>query len=1068
MRLRELKVRCFRCVRNAHVVFEPGLNVLHGPNDLGKTTLFEAVRAALLLPHTSSHVESLVPWHDKETPEVTLVFETEAQRIYRVRKVFGPGGRSLLELSRDGVSFGAEAQGRSVDEKLRTLLQWGIPSPGGRGGVKGLPESFLSRVLLAGPDVAEVLRSSLKADRDDTGRLRITTALEALAEDKLFKAVLQRTMQKVAIAFTAAGRKRGGKGSPWIEVRDRINEASAEHREWERQAQQARAVQKQLDELETECRELERRSAEARSLREQVDAVWAKQLEVEAVREKLGRAEAELLARKEKHEAVRKAEKELAGLRAAVDDCVRQEQQARTKLDEAVANRDQARARLDQVMSDDSAKEREIARGRLEKSKIELQVREDAALRRRELADRARDAEKQATEAEARVKQLEASVAALEAKIEGGKKARAEAALRLELLQAAETLRDHDAVRSQLEEAEQSAAAAERGRRDAQARRAEAEELRKRVNATEVPSPATLEAMQALSRDLAVAEATVAVGLAVQITPSSPLLVVDVSVDDGEASRLNLDAPIDLGADRRIGISLPGVAEISVSAGSEADRRRAGDLRKRWKKEAVPVLARAAVGSLPELEAACREVRGWEEKIREVERGVAELEAKVRLEADRAGRADDLRQRLELLTGPLERHRREDIERASALYKTPQQVRQAIDAARRAVEKSVSEAAAAETEATRERTRLESEREQLARVVALRDEARGKLEGGWKSVLGEVKKELEAVAKERKEAEASLAGLEKRRDSALREAEKAHEAAKVAVESATAASDLGRNAVQGAKEKVSMHEGGLVVLRRAAEASDVPAAELVVGDTKKELARVEGELGSLGASGWLCQKDVESAAEAQKRAESLIRDKQLELASLKGSLDRLGGQIAGERLAEAQEVLEQLQRVQDTMEVEYGGWQLLQEVLTEAQQEEEAHLGQLLSGPIEKRFAALTGGRYGGLSLDSHLETGGVMAAGATRDVEALSTGTLEQLATIFRLCLAEQLGTAVVLDDHLSHTHSERLSWFRDTLSEVSERAQVIVVTCWPEHYVGRKKKGIGVLDLGGVIERY
>src|SRR5262249_28526049 len=62
MRFARVVVEHFRAIERADVTFEPGLNVLHGPNDLGKSTLAAALRAALLLPHGSSEAEEYVPW----------------------------------------------------------------------------------------------------------------------------------------------------------------------------------------------------------------------------------------------------------------------------------------------------------------------------------------------------------------------------------------------------------------------------------------------------------------------------------------------------------------------------------------------------------------------------------------------------------------------------------------------------------------------------------------------------------------------------------------------------------------------------------------------------------------------------------------------------------------------------------------------------------------------------------------------------------------------------------------------------------------------------------------------
>src|SRR3954471_18315849 len=105
MRLHRLRVQSFAAIREMDIEFGAGLNVLYGPNDLGKSTLADAIRLALLLPHTSSHIEDYVPWAGGHNPRVELTFETEPQRIWRVKKEFRKGGASVLAESKNGVDF---------------------------------------------------------------------------------------------------------------------------------------------------------------------------------------------------------------------------------------------------------------------------------------------------------------------------------------------------------------------------------------------------------------------------------------------------------------------------------------------------------------------------------------------------------------------------------------------------------------------------------------------------------------------------------------------------------------------------------------------------------------------------------------------------------------------------------------------------------------------------------------------------------------------------------------------------------------------------------------------------
>src|SRR5262245_48649745 len=148
MRFVRIEVENFRAIRSASVEFGPGLNVLFGPNDLGKTTLASAMRAALLLPADSSAHREYLPWQSPESPRISLTFEAEGS-IWRIRKTFGNGGAASarLERSPDGSSFHEEERGRAVERRVRELLGWGIEAPGGKSGPRGLPESFLSHVL---------------------------------------------------------------------------------------------------------------------------------------------------------------------------------------------------------------------------------------------------------------------------------------------------------------------------------------------------------------------------------------------------------------------------------------------------------------------------------------------------------------------------------------------------------------------------------------------------------------------------------------------------------------------------------------------------------------------------------------------------------------------------------------------------------------------------------------------------------------------------------------------------------------------------------------------------------
>src|SRR5690554_471172 len=134
MKLLRIEVENFACIRMAAVDLGPGLNVLFGPNDLGKSTLARAIRAALLIPHTSSIANEFIEWDSGENPSVKLTLELPDRRFWRVEKRFGSsGGSSILRESSDGETFSPYKKAREVDDEIRTKLAWGIASPASKG-----------------------------------------------------------------------------------------------------------------------------------------------------------------------------------------------------------------------------------------------------------------------------------------------------------------------------------------------------------------------------------------------------------------------------------------------------------------------------------------------------------------------------------------------------------------------------------------------------------------------------------------------------------------------------------------------------------------------------------------------------------------------------------------------------------------------------------------------------------------------------------------------------------------------------------------------------------------------
>jgi DNA repair protein SbcC/Rad50 len=124
MILRRLQLHPFAGSADREVRFEPGLNVVLGPNEAGKSTLRRALRQALLVStklskrEAESEVLPLLPLGGGDTIRVSLEL-AEGEAIWKLSKRWSPGNSSS-ELTRpDG---GLVTEPAAVEETLGNLL----------------------------------------------------------------------------------------------------------------------------------------------------------------------------------------------------------------------------------------------------------------------------------------------------------------------------------------------------------------------------------------------------------------------------------------------------------------------------------------------------------------------------------------------------------------------------------------------------------------------------------------------------------------------------------------------------------------------------------------------------------------------------------------------------------------------------------------------------------------------------------------------------------------------------------------------------------------------------------
>jgi DNA repair exonuclease SbcCD ATPase subunit len=129
VRITRLEIRDLRRYRDLDVELAPGLTVVRGPNEAGKTTIQRAIELALTRKCTSgsADLDGLRPWDADEDarPFVALEFtqdEEDRVRTGRIEKLFrGPKGTVRLDLNGDSTTDPSRA-----DELLADIS--GIPT----------------------------------------------------------------------------------------------------------------------------------------------------------------------------------------------------------------------------------------------------------------------------------------------------------------------------------------------------------------------------------------------------------------------------------------------------------------------------------------------------------------------------------------------------------------------------------------------------------------------------------------------------------------------------------------------------------------------------------------------------------------------------------------------------------------------------------------------------------------------------------------------------------------------------------------------------------------------------
>ena len=1045
MWIRRLEVTNCAGIAAASVDFERGLNVLYGPNELGKSSLVQAVRAALLLRSGSSAADRLRDWHIDAQPSIALTFEEDVQRVWRVRKSFAVGGgHAYLEFSRDGRDFSQDSRGREVDGKLQDILRWGVAAPGGRGGRRGMPESLITTALLGEQgDIAAILKGTLAGDADESGREHLTRALQGLAEDPRLKTLLNSVQEKVDEAFTATGRRKSGRASPWAQLREEQSAAEARERDVRGQFEASEGARLRVEELRGEQRDAASAADHVRRVFNEAKAVSARRGEIEEARGALDEAQKNL----ERVEALFEARDASIGAaakaRAEIDALSREHADAERAFASVVQQVEAARERVREIETGGDEQQRRLREQEAENEHLVLVHKEQELERQLEDAGGFAELDREIAAGRADVEAREAKQASSRALLDKAAQATAADEDRLEDLEVEGLCARYlAALKTALGADEQLEAALEQTRQAA-ARAGEAEALRAEAEELHAPSAEQIEKLKRLETDLHIAREKLAVGLVVGLTLEHAN-AADARVD-GVAQTLEFaeGERVALEAERELRLEIPGIGALHVQGGSlqlvgeaEAAEERSNAFREQ-------ISARIGTGSLAEVEALRGKADDRLAAAEILDRAAAE--ARVRAEG-----VDELERGAALAQGECEGHR----QAVAAFLEEGASVDAFIDGLAEPVrdesviadEKAVLEGGVSERrELCRElQVKVEGDSRDIANLQQNIDDKQVELrraDGDWRSLLAGVEEQRSELARLRKTA---FARLEAIRVEATAEVDEARDKLKDltdAQDEARRRQDTARVLLNGKREVLAGLEGEAKAQGQAAEGEDIDVARADRNQRQEILQSLPAAPEAPGA-------DLEELERGAEDAERQLQQVESEIVKSEGALEQVGGQYVEEQVEQAQQALTALSEREHDLKIEYGAWKLLGDTLREAQKTDSAHLGNALAQPVSARMAELTQDRYGEVAVGPQLDATGIRLGGAERDFGELSVGTQEQIALLLRVSIAEALGAFVILDDQLTQSDAARMAWLRGLLEETAGRIQVVVMTCHPEDY--------------------
>lgn len=328
MKLLSLEVKGAACFRNPIRLgeFDPRINIIHGPNECGKSTLITCLARAFFDKSNTraQEVESLRPWKTALSPEVSVEFSigsgTECSR-YRLNKGFLD--RPYTHLSEwTGAGYELLADGDRAEEIVRAMWRSSVPA---RGATK-IDHWGLARLLWFRQDRERFERPPLN---DETLLYELRQTLQVMTitkEEEALFGLLEAELTKIV-----TGKRRGFvKGSRIDELRRQEEELSTTIASISQRLELVEELSERVGQLQTaitkSISDMDAKKTELRTLRDEAERV--KQL-----RNNLKIAHSELQELKTRHTTLSATKETIKSARESINALDRELQSMRTDHD---------------------------------------------------------------------------------------------------------------------------------------------------------------------------------------------------------------------------------------------------------------------------------------------------------------------------------------------------------------------------------------------------------------------------------------------------------------------------------------------------------------------------------------------------------------------------------------------------------------------------------------------------------------------------------------------------------------------------------------------------------------